>query len=336
MRERPRLPGLRGHVEADWAAGVLSGYALLPDPALDAVEVAVNGTPAGPAELGDRSDVAGAYPLVPHAGRSGFRLSLPPGVLRVGDVNRVEVVGCRGGCPVARFGTVVFPNALVPATPVPPPELIEKVQGDRDASAYRALGFRYYHQLREAIGRHRDLRGVRRLLDWGCGSGRVAAHFAREPGGPRVCGCDVDAGAIRWCREHVRPGEFDVTDFSASLPYPDGAFDVVVSLAVLAGFGPEAYPAWLPEVRRVLVPGGLFVASVQGPPAASFELPPDGLARLRRDGISDGGQGSGGWRGFYLTREYVRREWSRWFEVLEHREAEINADQDLIVVRRTG
>jgi SAM-dependent methyltransferase len=336
MRERPLLPGLRGHVEVEWTPGVLGGYALLPDEALDAVEVSVNGTPAGSAERGDRPDVAAAYPAIPHAGRSGFWLLLPAGVLRTGEVNRVEVVGCRGGRPVARFGTVVVPDALIPAAPVPPTELIEKVQGGRDAGAYRALGFRYYHQLRDAIARHRALRGVRRLLDWGCGSGRVAVHFAREPAGPRVFGCDVDAAAIGWCREHVRPGEFDVIDFSASLPYPDGTFDVVVSLAVLAGFGPDAYPAWLPEVRRVLAPGGLFLASVQGPLAASFELPPEGLARLRRDGIVDGGRGPGGWRGFYLTRDYVRREWDGPFEILEHREAEINADQDLVVARRAG
>ena len=77
MRERPPtdaagLPGLRGHVEAEWAAGVLTGYALLPDAALEAVEVTVNGTPAGRAEPGDRPDVATAYPAIPHAGRSGF------------------------------------------------------------------------------------------------------------------------------------------------------------------------------------------------------------------------------------------------------------------------
>ena len=86
----------------------------------------------------------------------------------------------------------------------------------------------------------------------------------------------------------------------------------------------------------MLAPDGLFVASVQGLLAASFELPPEGLARLRRDGIADGGHGPGGWRGFYLTRDYVRREWARWFEVPEHREAEVNADQDLIVARRVG
>ncbi|HJZ54049.1 MAG TPA: class I SAM-dependent methyltransferase [Gemmataceae bacterium] len=330
------LPGARGHVEADWASGVLTGYALLPDEALDSVAVSVNGTPAGSAKLGDRPDVVGAYPAIPHAGRSGFRLSPPAGLLRAGEVNRVEVVGCRGGGPVARFGTVVFPDDLVPESLAPPPVFIEKTQGDHDVAAYRALGFRYYQQLRDAVGRHRDTRGVRRLLDWGCGSGRVAAHFAREPGGPLVTGCDVDADAIRWCREHVRSGEFDVIDFSASLPYPDETFDVVVSLAVLAGFGPDAYRAWLPEVRRVLAPGGLFLASVQGPLAASFELPPEGLARLRRDSIADGGHGPGGWHGFYLTREYVRRAWGGLFEVLEHRETEINADQDLVVARRAG
>jgi SAM-dependent methyltransferase len=330
----------RGYLDepVDFRANLLTGWALLPDVELSSVRVSLNGAPAGSAAVELRPEVAGAYPRIPHAGRSGFRVALRPGQLRPAGVNRASVLGCRGRRPVARFDTLFFPAGCVPAVPTPPLTLVGRVQDERDAKLYRGLGYRYYLQFREAVACHRAPGTVRRLLDWGCGSGRVAAYFLAEPNGPQVFGCDIDPEAVAWCRENLRPGEFTAVAPAPPLPYPDGAFDVVVSLAVMAAFGPEAYALWLPELRRVLAPGGLFLGSVQGAFTASFEYPAAALRHLLRDGIFDGGRGpeGGQWRGFFLTREYVEREWSRYFEVLEHLEGEINSDEDLVVARRTA
>jgi SAM-dependent methyltransferase len=335
----------RGDAHIDWASNLLTGYILVPDAELDSVEAYVNGAPAGTGEVVEsRPDVPAFFRRIPHAARSGYRIKLRPGRVRADEISRVAVIGRQGGRPVARLETLLFGEGLVPAVPIPPPELIEKTQGGHDRELYRVLGFRYYHQFRSAISRHRDPGSVRRVLDWGCGSGRVAANFLAAPGGPGVAGCDIDPDAIAWCREHLPRGEFTLVAPEPPLPYPDAAFDAVVSLAVLAGFGPDDYPVWLPEVRRVLAPGGLFLASVQGAFAASFEFPPAAVPKLLRGGIFDGGRydaadsfhAEGQWRGYYLTRDYVRREWSKYFEVLEYLEGEVNSDQDLVVVRRTA
>jgi SAM-dependent methyltransferase len=335
-----KLRRARGYLNepVDFDLNLLAGWILLPDAELDSAQVYVNGTPAGPTGIEFHQDVASAYRRIPHAGRSGFRIALRPGQLRPAAVNRASVLGCRGGRPVARFDTLFFPAGSVPTVPTPPLRLVGRVQDERDAKLYRCLGYRYYLQLREAVACHRDPGTVRRLLDWGCGSGRVAAYFLAEPNGPQVFGCDIDPEAVAWCRENLRTGEFTAVAPAPPLPYPDGAFDVVVSLAVMAAFGPEAYALWLPELRRVLAPGGLFLGSVQGAFTASFEYPAAALRHLLRDGIFDGGRGpeGGEWRGFFLTREYVAREWSRYFEVLEHLEGVINSDEDLVVARRTA
>jgi SAM-dependent methyltransferase len=324
---------------------LIAGWILVPDQELSSVQIYANGARLGSTEIVLRPDLGVAYPRIPHAARSGFALRVRPGQLSATGINRISVVGCRGGRPIARMDAFSFQQHLVPPIPTPPPEIMKKIQCGLEGQLYRTLGFQYYVQLRDAISRNRDWRSVRCLLDWGCGTGRVAANFLAAPDGPKVLGCDIDPEVVAWCREHLPAGQFADSDSLPPLPYPDCTFDVIISLAVLASFGAEAYQRWLPELKRVLAPGGLFLGSVQGSFAASFELPSDTLAAIRLEGILDPGVSYSRethrateeeWRGYFLTREYVEREWPDYFEIVEYLEGEINSDQDLVVVRRTA
>lgn len=96
----------------------------------------------------------------------------------------------------------------------------------------------------------------KRVLDTGCGAGTLLAALVE---GNRVTGVDVDKQALEVCR-----GRYGIktvwADFATELPFEPGSFDVVV-----AGETAEhlPYPAmFLQEVRRVLIPGGLFLGSV--------------------------------------------------------------------------
>ena len=71
----------------------------------------------------------------------------------------------------------------------------------------------------------------KRVLDLGCGDGRLAlgvAGFARS-----VDGIDPDADGIAAARKRARDERIGNARFEAgaaqSLPYDDGAFDVVIS-----------------------------------------------------------------------------------------------------------
>ena len=104
-------------------------------------------------------------------------------------------------------------------------------------------------------------RSCRRVLDIGCGSGRHTVHLARL--GLAVTAGDLSSPALveaqRWlAREELQASlvRLDMMD----PPFPDGAFDAVLSVNVLRHAYPEQARAAVAEVWRVLRPGGLFLA----------------------------------------------------------------------------
>jgi len=109
-----------------------------------------------------------------------------------------------------------------------------------------------------------------RVLDLGCGEGRhaIAAWASADVHcvGIDLCERDVAAAAGK-ARPFVSerpPGEQRSLGFGVgnalALPFADRCFDVVICSEVLEHIGP--YREVLAEIRRVLAPGGVLVASV--------------------------------------------------------------------------
>src|SRR3954447_11338595 len=98
------------------------------------------------------------------------------------------------------------------------------------------------------------------LLDAGCGSGGMLARLRREFPEAALSGIDESEHAIELCRERntgarlIRAGVHE-------LPFPDAAFDVVLSLDVWVNEGvDDALAAHEPE--RVLRPGGKLILNL--------------------------------------------------------------------------
>ena len=146
------------------------------------------------------------------------------------------------------------------------------------------------------------LRAEDRVLDVGCGIGRLArplAGYLSIDGA--YAGFDVNAAGIRWCTQ--RYGHFPQFSFAHAdvrnarynpggagepvayrFPYDDDAFDVAVLISVLTHLTADAALHYLGQTRRVLAPGGrvLLTAFVLDPdapdPALAFGPPRDGIA----------------------------------------------------------
>ncbi|MGE3406227.1 MAG: class I SAM-dependent methyltransferase [Pirellulales bacterium] len=101
-----------------------------------------------------------------------------------------------------------------------------------------------------------DLRGVRRMLDVGCGVGQLAKHALRY-GDPELSITCIDL-STRMLRRARRRLKNDATDHVAAdlsrLPFADGSFDCVTCGYVLEHL-PDAQIG-LSEMARVLSPGG--------------------------------------------------------------------------------
>lgn len=104
------------------------------------------------------------------------------------------------------------------------------------------------------------LRECRRVLDLGCGTGYDALALARH--GFAVEGIDYSQVAIdeanRMAAEAGLTVGFRQGDIGVPLPYPDRAFDAVISNLVLHSFADAELRRVVAEVDRCLRPGGLF------------------------------------------------------------------------------
>ena len=93
------------------------------------------------------------------------------------------------------------------------------------------------------------------ILDIGCGTGTMLSYLSRYGD---VQGADADEEAVRFCKLRSGINVTQLTD--ASLPFADESFDVVTMLDVLEHIDDDLKA--LGEVRRILRPGGIFVATV--------------------------------------------------------------------------
>ncbi len=128
----------------------------------------------------------------------------------------------------------------------------------------------------------RGLKSDARVLEIGCGCGRVATALASHLSDKgHYDGFDVAAPLINWCREELEPrlpqfhfrladdvfaggynraGRKDAATFA--FPYANERFDLAILCSVLTHMLPDAIGNYLRQTARVLVPGGPAFISV--------------------------------------------------------------------------
>ena len=106
------------------------------------------------------------------------------------------------------------------------------------------------------------LPGTGRVLDLGCGSGRLTAALADR--GWQAAGVDTSEAQLRRARARSELVDWRLGDMDEPLDWPEETFDAVVSRCALMIARDPA--ATLREARRVLRPGGRVVTAVWATP----------------------------------------------------------------------
>lgn len=149
--------------------------------------------------------------------------------------------------------------------PIPPSE--KNFVGDGD---FLAVGLEFLNWF-VRVG---DLTPQERVLDIGCGIGRMALPLTQYLQSGSYNGVDVAAEGVAWCNQNITP-HYDNFRFQqidlvhplynpagegstamVRLPFDDGAFDFIFMTSVLTHLTAADARAYAREIKRLLAPGG--------------------------------------------------------------------------------
>lgn len=118
------------------------------------------------------------------------------------------------------------------------------------------------HQCLEEAGF--DFEKPARMLDFGCGCGRLIRVIARHADTLELHGADVDADAVGYCAATLDFATFCTLPKFPPSGYDAGAFDAVYAYSVFSHLSEADHLAWIAELARITAPGGLVVLTTQG------------------------------------------------------------------------
>jgi SAM-dependent methyltransferase len=152
--------------------------------------------------------------------------------------------------------------------------------------------------------------GVRTVLELGCGTGNDAARLAAE--GYAVTAVDLSGEAIGRARARFGPlAAFLVADVTRPLPFPDGAFDAVMSNVAVHMFSDNVTRAVFAQVGRLVRADGLFVFhvnSLEDRPLRARALP---ARELEPDYVAE----ESGQTMHFFSEAYLRELLAGWQQV---------------------
>src|SRR5262245_6178147 len=109
---------------------------------------------------------------------------------------------------------------------IPPPPIHSRVTGKyMSDEEYTRLSERLVDGLDKLMASQGlEVSQFKSVLDFGCGCGRILAHYVPLAGSIAFCGTDIDEAMIDWCREHIPGMDFSVNGALPPLRWPDGQF----------------------------------------------------------------------------------------------------------------
>lgn len=114
------------------------------------------------------------------------------------------------------------------------------------------------------FSRHTILKN-KKILDWGCGPGRVIRHLPTAIGnGCEYFGTDYNSRTIGWCSKNLPGIHFNNNSLEAKLPYQDNFFDIIYGISIFTHLSEQMHHEWYSELFRILKPGGILFLTTQG------------------------------------------------------------------------
>ncbi|MBI1939034.1 MAG: class I SAM-dependent methyltransferase [Ignavibacteriales bacterium] len=176
-------------------------------------------------------------------------------------------------------------NGLPDGYPAPPPKLIFLIIALRWSSVYYNSGKLIFDDLLKVLDKNKiELEKLNRVLDFGCGCGRIIRHFHHHSKHFELFGSDYNPLLIKWCSANLTFGNFSVNKLAPPLNYENIFFDFVYARSVFTHLGFDLQKEWMKEFERIIKPGGFLYLTTHGENLYN-NLTPEQLNSLQQNGI---------------------------------------------------
>ena len=192
--------------------------------------------------------------------------------------------------------------------------------------------------LADCFKKHIDLID-KRILDWGCGPGRIIRHLPDVIGNHcDFLGTDYNKKSIDWCSKNLIGIKFNHNNLNALLPYEDNSIDVIYGISVFTHLSERLHYEWYSELYRILKPKGIMFLTTQGD-NFKVKLTYSELEKYNSNQLVVRGKVKEGHRTFsaFHPNGFMRRLFNN-VEILEHIETKPEKGkklpQDIWIVRK--
>ncbi len=210
---------------------------------------------------------------------------------------------------------------------LPPAELRYRVSSTPDAENFVTVGKTCAADIQSALQKvGHDVGSFSRILDFGCGCGRTLIHLAEFAPNAQINGADIDGKAIEWCKQHLSFAEFNLSNESPPLNYPDKTFDFVYAISVFTHLNEDYQFRWLEELRRITKPGAILLLTVDSSLVGDQQFV---FQRSYEDGLFPAW-----YQNAFHSRDYVFTNFAKYFNVLDYLPRGMNAHQDVVVLQK--
>jgi 2-polyprenyl-3-methyl-5-hydroxy-6-metoxy-1,4-benzoquinol methylase len=226
------------------------------------------------------------------------------------------------------------------ALPPPPKHLQVRVAGGYFGDFIKS-GYRTYDAIEEMLQTHAkgSLKDFKTILDFGCGCGRNIRSLKQRLSSCTLYGCDIDEEAIAWLKKNYESiGIFSANPKIPPTLYTDDMFDFIFGVSVFSHLPEDMQFLWLGELKRIIKQNGYLFLTTHGEKHYGFlkqseiKIMQDKGFCFKNVGATDGLPEF--YQASFHTHDYIRREWSRYFDVLAIKSRGIDDNQDTILLKK--
>ncbi len=173
----------------------------------------------------------------------------------------------------------LYPNIKAALPDAPAPDLQELWTGCSGLELARQSNA-FYAKVRHSYQLHgAQPLAAAKVLDFGCGWGRLTRFFARDVAPGNLYGCDPLDGILETCRQTRVPATLARSDFRPeTLPFKE-RFDLVYAFSVFTHLSEGAAESSLQALHRSITAEGVLVLTVRPPAYTQICEPLDGVVK---------------------------------------------------------